>query len=212
MFLVTFLLACDHAALPEATVQADDGHQIAPIPPAGPGQEVAVFAGGCFWCMESDFDKMPGVIATTSGFAGGPGADPTYEQVSSGGTGHYESVRVIYDVSKIQYGGVLDWYWHHVDPTDAGGQFCDRGDQYRTAIFPLDDAQKTTAEASKAALNASGVLPAPIATMILPGQTFYAAEKYHQDFHITTPDRYEPYREGCGRDARVTEVWSGRIR
>jgi peptide-methionine (S)-S-oxide reductase len=179
----------------------------APIPAAKTGQEVAVFAGGCFWCMESDFDKMPGVVATTSGYAGGTLANPSYEDVNTETTGHRESVRVIYDASKIDYAGVLDWYWHHVDPTDDGGQFCDRGESYRTAIFAQDDAQYQAAMASRAAIDASHVLAKPIVTPVVKDAAFYAAEGYHQDFHEKDPGRYQPYRLGCGRDARVAELW-----
>lgn len=196
--IVTWLaIGCSQAASP-----------MAPVPTPAAGQQVAVFAGGCFWCMESDFDKMPGVVSTTSGFAGGTVPNPTYDQVGAHGTGHLEVVQVIFDPKVTPYEKVLDYYWHHVDPTDAGGQFCDRGETYQTAIFPVDDAQKKAAEASKAAIDASGVLAKPIVTPIRPGQKFWPAEAYHQDFHETNPGRYLPYRKGCGRDARVAEVWA----
>jgi peptide-methionine (S)-S-oxide reductase len=191
-----------------AAEPTDVGHQPATLPAVGAGQAVAVFAGGCFWCMESDFDKLPGGVATTSGFEGGKAEHPTYEQVGEGGTGHRESVRVVYDTSKLDYAKVLDWFWHHVDPTDGGGQFCDRGDQYTTAIFPVDDAQKAEAEKQKAALDASGVLGKPVVTAIVPGQTFWPAENYHQDYHLTNTAHYEAYRHGCGRDATVAKVWA----
>lgn len=181
----------------------------AAIPAPGPGQEVAVFAGGCFWCLESDFDTMPGVVHTTSGYAGGRVVDPTYEQVVTETTGHREAVRVVYDTAKVDYAGVLDWFWRHVDPTDAGGQFCDRGESYSTAVFPVDAAQAQAALASKKQVEAT--LGQPVATLLMPGQRFYAAENYHQDFHETNPLRYRPYRMGCGRDARVAEVWKGRL-
>jgi peptide-methionine (S)-S-oxide reductase len=180
---------------------------MAVVPTPAAGQAVAVFAGGCFWCMESDFDKLPGVVSTTSGFAGGKEPNPTYEQVSAHTTGHIEAVQVIYDTKALTYDQVLSWYWHHVDPTDDGGQFCDRGESYETAIFPVDAAQQQAAEASKAALDATGKLPGPIVTRILPGQKFWPAEEYHQDFHQKNPGRYLPYRTGCGRDARVAQVW-----
>ncbi|MEQ1569652.1 MAG: peptide-methionine (S)-S-oxide reductase MsrA [Myxococcota bacterium] len=180
---------------------------MATVPTPAPGQQVAVFAGGCFWCLESDFDHLPGVVATTSGYAGGTEPNPTYEQVSSHATHHLEAVHVVFDPAVVDYAKVLDYFWRHVDPTDAGGQFCDRGESYRTAIFPLDDAQRKAAEASKAALDATGKLPGPIVTPILPSQTFWPGEQYHQDFHRTNPGRYEPYRKGCGRDARTAEVW-----
>jgi peptide-methionine (S)-S-oxide reductase len=198
--MLMLTLACAQAA--------DSGMPMAAVPKPGPGQAAAVFAGGCFWCMESDFDHLAGVVSTTSGFAGGKEKNPTYDQVSSHLTGHLEAVYVVYDTSKLTYDQVVDYYWHHVDPTDDGGQFCDRGESYRTAIFPQDDAQKAAAEASKAKLDASHVLPGPVVTRILPGQTFWPAEEYHQDFHDKNPGRYLPYRQGCGRDARVAEVWA----
>jgi methionine-S-sulfoxide reductase len=179
----------------------------APLPPVGAGQAEAVFAGGCFWCMESDFDKLPGVVATTSGYAGGHLDHPTYEDVNTESTGHAESVRVVYDTSKLTYAQVLDWYWHHTDPTDAGGQFCDRGSSYRPIVFYADEVQKKAAETSRATLTPT--LSGPIVTEILPLGTFWPAEQYHQDFHKTNPARDEPYRLGCGRDARVQKVWGG---
>lgn len=208
MLLLFALLACSSSDAATPTSGADPNAPAA-VPPVGPGQAAAVFAGGCFWCMESDFDKLDGVLATTSGYAGGKLARPTYEDVTSETTGHQEAVRVVYDTTKLSYEQVLDWYWHHVDPTDGGGQFCDRGDSYRPAIFPLDPPQQKSAEASKAALDASGKLPAKIAVEIEPGATFWPAENYHQDFHETNPGRYLPYRMGCGRDRRVKEVWGG---
>jgi peptide-methionine (S)-S-oxide reductase len=201
------LLACttDGTAAPPS---AGD-HAPAPVPAVGPGQEAALFAGGCFWCLEADFDKLPGVISTTSGFAGGRTEQPTYDQVGLGGTGHTEVVYVVFDPAIVSYDKVLDWFWRHHDPTDGGGQFCDRGDQYRPAIFPQSDAQLAAAKASEDAIRKSGVLGRPIATEIVPGQKFWPAEVYHQDFHDTNPGRYLPYRIGCGRDARVAEVWKG---
>jgi peptide-methionine (S)-S-oxide reductase len=160
--------------------------------------------------LESDFDKLPGVVATTSGYAGGRVPNPSYEDVNTETTGHKEAVRVVYDTSKLTYGQVLDYYFHHVDPTDDGGQFCDRGDSYRTAIFAQDDAQKREAEAAKAAIEAKKVLPGPIVTPVVTGAPFYAAEVYHQDFHDKNPARYLPYRTGCGRDARVAQVWGSK--
>lgn len=208
--LPLLLLACSPgaSATPTSAPPSQDGSP-APLPTVGPGQAAAVFAGGCFWCMESDFDKLPGVVATTSGYAGGHLKNPTYGDVTSETTGHAEAVRVVYDTSKLTYEQVLDWYWHHVDPTDAGGQFCDRGDSYRSELYYADDAQKQTAEASKAKLDATGTLPGPIRTKVVALDAFWPAEVYHQDFHLTNPGRYEPYRWGCGRDARVKLVWSG---
>lgn len=208
------LLACASApAAPPSTSSAlaeAYPDRPAPIPAAKPGQAVAVFAGGCFWCMESDFDKLPGVVSTLSGFAGGHVKDPTYDQVSAHGTGHLEAVRVVYDTATLTYAAVLDYYWRHVDPTDAGGQFCDRGEPYHTGIFPQDAEQAQAAASSKAALDAAHTLPTPVVTAIYPvGTPFYAAENYHQDFHETTPGRYGAYRLGCGRDARVKQLWGG---
>jgi peptide methionine sulfoxide reductase msrA/msrB len=167
----------------------------------------ATFAGGCFWCMEASFDEVPGVHSTTSGYAGGRVKNPTYEQVSAGGTGHAESVQVAYDPAKVSYEALLEAYWRNVDPTDGGGQFCDRGNQYRTAIFYDGDAQKRAAEDSKRRLDASGRLKKPVVTEIVPLEAFYPAEEYHQDFYEKNPIRYRTYRAGCGRDRRLKELW-----
>ena len=166
----------------------------------------AIFAGGCFWCVEADFDKLPGVLATESGYAGGKLKNPTYEQVSAGGTGHAEAVRVTYDPGKVTYEQLLEYFWRHVDPTVKDRQFCDIGNQYRTAIFTANEAQQRAAEASKAALEKSGRFSA-IYTEISPAGTFYPAEEYHQDYYRKNPLRYRFYRASCGRDARVKEVW-----
>ena len=178
----------------------------APAPKAGGGTASAVFAGGCFWCTEADFDKVPGVISTTSGYTGGSVANPTYEQVSSDATGHYEAVRVVYDPKRVSYAQLVERFWPTIDPTDAGGQFCDRGDSYRSAIFVTPE-QRAVAEASKTRLAKRDVLPAPIATRILPAAPFYAAEGYHQDYYKKNPIRYRFYRTSCGRDARLDQVW-----
>ena len=167
--------------------------------------ERAVFAGGCFWCVESDFDKVPGVVATVSGYTGGKTENPTYEQVSAGGTGHYEAVEITYDPTKVSYGALLTAFWHSVDPTDDGGQFCDRGRPYQTAVFVANDEQRGVAEASKNA--AEGILGKPIVSPILAAAPFYAAEDYHQDYYQKNPIRYRYYRRGCGRDNRVKEIW-----
>ena len=166
----------------------------------------AVFAGGCFWCLEADFDKLPGVSSTESGYAGGELKNPTYEQVSHGGTGHAESVRVTYDANTVSYEQLLDYFWRHVDPTVKDRQFCDVGNQYRTAIFYQDDAQRRAAQASKAALEKNGRLSG-IYTEIAPAGRFYPAEEYHQDYYKKNPIRYKYYRTSCGRDARVNEIW-----
>jgi peptide methionine sulfoxide reductase msrA/msrB len=170
----------------------------------------AVFAGGCFWCTESDFEKVDGVIEAISGYTGGRIENPTYKQVSSGGTGHIEAVKVIYDPDKITYGQLLEVFWRKVDPTDGGGQFVDRGRQYRSAIFYEDESERKQAEASKAELAASGVFDKAIATDILPLGVFYEAEKYHQDYYKKNPIRYKWYRSGSGRDKFLKAVWKDR--
>ncbi|MBG0775281.1 MAG: peptide-methionine (S)-S-oxide reductase MsrA [Desulfovibrionaceae bacterium] len=168
---------------------------------------LATFAGGCFWCMESPFDNVPGVLETTPGYTGGHTENPTYEQVSAGATGHAESVQVTYDPRVTDYATLLDVYWRNVDPVDAAGQFCDRGNQYRTAIFYHDAEQRRLAEESRARLEASGRLPGHVATQIVPAGPFYPAEAYHQDYYRRNPLRYAFYRYGCGRDARLKEIW-----
>lgn len=175
--------------------------------PSTDNSAVAVFAGGCFWCTESDFDKVAGVISTTSGYIGGQLKDPTYEAVSSGQSGHIEAVQVRFDPSKTSYSKLLEAYWPSIDPLNANGQFCDNGPQYRSAIFYNSPEQQQLAQASKTALAASARLPAPIATQILPATTFYPAEDYHQDYHSKNPLRYNYYRRGCGRDARLEKLW-----
>ena len=170
-------------------------------------QAVATFAGGCFWCVESDFDGVPGVRRTISGYTGGMLKNPSYEQVSAGGTGHREAVQVFYDPKKVSYETLLDVFWHSVDPTDAGGQFCDRGHSYETAIFANTPEQMALAEKSKKALAASGVLKAPIVTPVLRAEPFYPAEGYHQNYYRENPLRYRYYRYACGRDARLKALW-----
>ncbi|HEU0133248.1 MAG TPA: peptide-methionine (S)-S-oxide reductase MsrA [Allosphingosinicella sp.] len=174
---------------------------------AAPGGKLAsaVFAGGCFWCTESDFDKIPGVVSTTSGYSGGRLANPTYEQVSAGGTGHIEVVKVVYDPSKVSYQRLVARFFRTIDPTDGGGQFCDRGSQYASAIFVADSAERRIAEATKA--RAAALLKRSIATRILPSAPFYPAEGYHQDYYKKNPARYKYYRWRCGRDARLAKVW-----
>ncbi len=174
--------------------------------PGGP-EAVAVFAAGCFWCAEADFAKVPGVLDVVSGYTGGRGASPTYQQVSAGGTGHYEAVRVRFDPRRVTYARLLDVFWRNVDPVDGGGQFCDRGDSYRAAIFPVDDAQRVAADASRDALARSGRLARPIAVAIVAASPFYSAEEYHQDYAVRNPVRYTFYRSRCGRDARLRAVW-----
>jgi peptide-methionine (S)-S-oxide reductase len=179
--------------------------------------KTAVVAGGCFWCVEKDFESVPGVTSAVSGFAGGKTADPTYKQVTAGGTGHYEAVQITYDDTKISYAQLLNRFFRSVDPTDGGGQFCDRGDSYRTAIFVDSPAER--AEAKAAIAEAEQELGATIATRILPSGPFYPAEDYHQDYYKsgdmiitrfgprTKASAYKLYREACGRDARVQQLW-----
>jgi peptide-methionine (S)-S-oxide reductase len=174
---------------------------------AKPNLARATFAGGCFWCMEPAFDEVPGVFSTTSGYAGGSKLDPTYEEVSAGGTGHAEVVQVLYDPARVSYERLLDVYWKNIDPTTPDRQFCDWGNQYRSAIFYTNDTEKRLAEESKRKIQQSGRIQSPIVTQIVPLTKFYPAEDYHQDFYKKNPIRYKTYRYGCGRDARLTELW-----
>jgi peptide-methionine (S)-S-oxide reductase len=167
----------------------------------------ATFAGGCFWCMEPPYDKLDGVVSTTSGYIGGNTKNPTYEAVSAGGTGHAEAVEIVYDPAKVSYAKLLDVFWRNIDPTVRNRQFCDVGDQYRSAIFYHDAEQKRLAEASKAALAKSKPFPQPIVTEIVPAGVFTAAEAYHQDYYVKNPLRYKFYRYSCGRDQRLEELW-----
>ena len=170
----------------------------------------ATFAGGCFWCMETAFEGKPGVISVISGYAGGATKNPTYEEVSSGGTGHAESVQITYDPQKTNYQQLLKIFWVNVDPTDSGGQFCDRGSQYRSEIFYQDEDQRRFAEASKQDTDRTKKFKGPIVTQIAPLKEFYPAEDYHQDFYKKNPIRYESYRFGCGRDRRLEQLWGTR--
>lgn len=167
----------------------------------------ATFAGGCFWCMEPPFDKLPGVVATVSGYTGGHARNPSYEEVSAGRTGHAEAVEITYDPSRISYARLLEVYWRNVDPTTPDRQFCDVGNQYRTAIFYHDAEQKRLAEQSKAALAKSRPFPQPIVTEIVAAGEFTPAEGYHQDYYLKNPLRYKFYRYNCGRDQRLEELW-----
>lgn len=167
----------------------------------------AIFAGGCFWCTEADFEKVPGVISARSGYTGGTAGKPSYEQVSAGGTGHAEAVEVTFDPDTISYEALLKVYWRSIDPTVKDRQFCDHGDQYRSAIFTLGAEQARLAQASKAGLEASGVLDATIQTQIVPAGPFYPAEEYHQDYYKKNPLRYQFYRYNCGRDQRLKKIW-----
>jgi peptide-methionine (S)-S-oxide reductase len=171
---------------------------------------VATFAGGCFWCVEEAFDKVDGVISTTSGYIGGHVANPKYEQVSRGDTGHAEAVQVEYDPNVVSYETLLGVFWRNIDPVDAGGQFCDRGEQYRSAIFYHDEQQRELAERSKRELEESGQLPGPIVTEIVAATEFYPAEDYHQDYYKRNAVRYNFYKFTCGRPARLEELWGAK--
>lgn len=184
-------------ALFTIAVQADDATQT----------ELAVFAGGCFWCMEPPYDKLDGVIATTSGYIGGSEKDATYNKVSSGGTGHYEAIQVEYDPSIVSYEELLQVFWVNIDPLDDRGQFCDMGSQYLSAIFPKNDDERALAEASREKVIPPDADVSVIKTKILPVSTFYLAEDYHQDYYTKNPLRYKYYRWSCGRDARLKALW-----
>lgn len=170
----------------------------------------AIFAGGCFWCMEPPYDRLEGVISTTSGYIGGTTINPTYKEVSAGATGHTEAVRVVYDPTRTSYQELLDVFWVNIDPLAVNRQFCDRGSQYRSGIFYLNDEQKMLAEASKARLAASKRFDQPIVTEITAAGEFYPAEDYHQDYYLKNPIRYKFYRRNCGRDQRLKELWGRR--
>ena len=202
----------ESSGLGEVTMANKNDVQTMTVPSGSSQQEKtteAIFSGGCFWCMESIFQPLPGVTNVTSGYTGGSLSNPTYEQVSTGTTGHFESILVRYDSTKISYEELLDVFWRHIDPTDTGGQFHDRGSQYRTAIFYLDDKQKTLAQDTKNGLEESGIFDKPIATLILPAQEFYAAEEYHQDYYKKNALRFNSYRAASGRQNFSNRVWVG---
>jgi peptide-methionine (S)-S-oxide reductase len=186
-------------------VAAHAGAQAPKEPP--PGKALATFAGGCFWCMEAPYDKLDGVISTTSGYMGGTRKNPTYGEVSSGSTGHTEVVQVVYDPAKVSYEKLLDVYWHNVDPTVTDRQFCDVGSQYRTAIFVHTEEQRKAAEKSKDEVAKTKPFKEPIVTPVVAAGDFWPAEDYHQDYYIKNPVRYTYYRTGCGRDARLKSLW-----
>ncbi|KIQ96401.1 peptide-methionine (S)-S-oxide reductase MsrA [Lysobacter sp. A03] len=231
-FLATLLLAA--CAQPGADARASGGAQLDPAvssiavgraSPAAPAQaaastksthaeakpegiQTAIFAGGCFWCMEPPYDTLPGVISTESGYIGGTVANPTYEQVSAGRTRHAEALRVTYDPARVDYPKLLEVFWRNIDPVAVDRQFCDVGNQYRSAIFPVNDEQRRIAEASKKTLQADPRFrQQTIATRIEPTATFYPAESYHQDYYRKNPVRYKYYRYSCGRDRRLEEIW-----
>ena len=181
--------------------------QAQPQAGANPATAKATFAGGCFWCMEEVYEKVPGVIAAVSGYMGGQAANPTYEQVSAGRTGHAEVVQVEYDPAKVTYEKLLEVFWRNIDPTQKNAQFCDYGSQYRSGIFYQDDEQKRLAEASRAGLQKSKPFKGEIVTEITKSSQFYPAEDYHQDYYLKNPARYKFYKSGCGRDARLKQLW-----
>lgn len=174
---------------------------------AEPEPARAIFAGGCFWCTEADFDKLPGVVSTTSGYIGGKVDNPSYRQVSAGTTGHAEAVEVVYDPREVSYAQLVEYFWRTIDPTVKDRQFCDQGSQYRSGIFYLEESQRRIAEASRAALERSKPFEEPIVTEITPATRFWPAEAYHQDYHQKNPIRYRYYRNRCGRDARLKQLW-----
>lgn len=177
------------------------------ISPARAADAVATFAGGCFWCSESDFEKVPGVVSAVSGYIGGQVDHPSYEEVSAGGTGHAEAVEIRFDPAQVSYERLLQIYWHSIDPYTADAQFCDHGRQYRSAIFVHDDAQRTAAERTRAELAQRYPDRPPIVTEIVAAGLFWPAEAYHQDYYKKNPVRYRYYRWGCGRDQRLDELW-----
>jgi peptide-methionine (S)-S-oxide reductase len=179
----------------------------APAPASKAATAKATFAGGCFWCVEEAFDKVPGIVSTTSGYMGGVQKKPTYEQVSTGRTGHAEVVQVEYDPAKVTYARLLDIFWRNIDPTQKDGQFCDHGPQYRSGIFYHSDEQKRLAEGSLVNLKKNKPFKGEIVTEITKATEFYPAEDYHQDFHHKSPTRYKFYKSGCGRDARLQQLW-----
>lgn len=170
-------------------------------------EDTAIFAAGCFWCVEEAFDGVPGVLETTSGYTGGTVVNPTYRQVTRGNTGHVEALEVRFDPAEVSYAELLEVFWRNVDPFDDGGQFCDRGSSYLSAIFVKDEAQRTAAEASRARLASDPRAPGTLVTPIREAAPFYAAEDYHQDYHRKNPWRYKYYKNGCGRPARLRQLW-----
>ncbi len=199
VFLVLGIVRLTRAAQPVRSQQTPSG--------SAESLATATFAGGCFWCMEEAFDALPGVVSVTSGYTGGETPNPTYEQVSDGGTGHAEAIRVIYDSERIGYAKLLDVFWHNIDPLTPNAQFCDHGSQYRSAIFYNTNEQRELAEGSKQRLEQSGRFEKPIVTELVKASTFYSAEEYHQDYHRKNPLRYKFYKWNCGRASRLKELW-----
>ena len=194
-----------------APLQAQTAAPSKPVPPPPAGLAVATFAAGCFWCAEEAFDKLPGVVSTTSGYIGGTQRSPTYDEVSGGRTGHTEAVQVVFDPAKLSYERLLEQFWVNHDPTTADGQFCDQGPQYRPSIFWHDEAQRQQAEASKAKYAKLKAFKAAIVTPIVKAGDFWPAEDYHQNYYLKNPIRYRVYTSGCGRYARLDELW-GKLR
>jgi methionine-S-sulfoxide reductase len=202
--LVLFCVLLGSSAFPSAgRGQGSDRPQQKPVIAA----EQATLAGGCFWCLEEALEKIPGIVSAISGYTGGSLKNPTYEQVSSGRTGHTEAVRITFDPSRVTYAHILEVFWRNIDPVDASGQFCDRGSQYRAGIFVHDETQRRTAEASRQAMAASGRFKHPIATEIVAAGPFYVAEDYHQDYYKKNPFQYRFYKFSCGRERRLEQIW-----
>ena len=204
--VVTLMLLISTFAVASVLMAAGDTSPKKDAPPAGQLQK-ATFAGGCFWCMEHPFDELPGVVSVTSGYTGGQKKNPTYQEVSAGGTGHAESVQILYDPSKIGYDKLLSRYWHNIDPTVKDRQFCDVGNQYRSAIFYHNEEQRRLALQSRKALEMSKPFKEPVVTEIVAASEFYPAEEYHQHYYKKNPIRYKYYRTSCGRDHRLKELW-----
>src|SRR3954470_2087822 len=207
VFIIMSLLGLTFLGMNLAGAAPARDSRFAVLPAPTATQQVATFAGGCFWSMQKAFDGVPGVVSVTAGYAGGSQADPSYDVVETGKTGYAESVDVIYDPSRISYDGLLDVYWHHIDPTTVNRAFCDTGPQYRSIIFYRDSAQQRAAEASKQSLDQSHRFKTPVVTEIQAATRFYPAEEYHQQFYKKNPDRYQAYVIGCGREARIKELW-----
>ncbi|MFZ9887361.1 MAG: peptide-methionine (S)-S-oxide reductase MsrA [Myxococcota bacterium] len=202
------LLACERGdANPAALTSTSMVTDFAPLPLVPEGYEFATLAGGCFWCLEADLEKVPGVLFAVSGYTGGHKARPTYEETGTKKTGHAEAVRVVYDPKRLSYAKLLEFFWRHIDPTDAEGQFCDRGDVYRPEIFVHDAEQRRIAEASRRTLEATRPFTAPVRVPITDAGVFWTAENYHQDYAQRNPVRYRTYRMGCGRDRRLDALW-----
>ena len=197
---VLVLLGCAEAPPPVPTASVSDAPTVSIA-----DSDTAYFAGGCFWCMEGPFEELEGVASAVSGYMGGSVVNPTYRQVSRGGTGHAEAVRIVYDPAQVSYADLLTVFWHNIDPLSANGQFCDRGDQYRSAIFYRNDAEQEAAEASLQDVRAR--FDDPIATELVAASPFYEAEEEHQDFYRKQPSHYRTYRRNCGRDARLRDLW-----